>query len=42
MDKMSAKRNKVWCAVPECTQRFNLLKRHFFRFPKDHDRFDMR
>ncbi|CAL1688668.1 unnamed protein product [Lasius platythorax] len=32
---MSAKR---WCAVPECTQRFDNVKKHFFRFPKDHDR----
>lgn len=35
------KRN-AWCAVPECTQNFNLEEeRHFFRFPKEHDRFDI-
>ncbi|GAB1864094.1 P52K kinase [Camponotus japonicus] len=32
---MSAKR---WCAVPECTQRFDNMKKHLFRFSKDHDR----
>ncbi|XP_076757229.1 52 kDa repressor of the inhibitor of the protein kinase-like [Xylocopa sonorina] len=25
------------CAVPECTQTFD-MERHFFRFPKEHDR----
>lgn len=32
----------AWCAVPGCTQEFNSNeKRHFFRFPKEHNRFDI-
>ncbi|EZA54464.1 hypothetical protein DMN91_012182 [Ooceraea biroi] len=27
-----------WCVVPECTRHFSLEGRHFFKFPKEHDR----
>ncbi|XP_018372390.1 PREDICTED: 52 kDa repressor of the inhibitor of the protein kinase-like [Trachymyrmex cornetzi] len=26
------------CAVPACTKKFNVEERHFFRFPKEHER----
>jgi len=32
------KGKNVWCAVPACTKKFNLEKRYFFRFPKEHVR----
>ncbi|EGI67479.1 52 kDa repressor of the inhibitor of the protein kinase [Acromyrmex echinatior] len=32
------KGKNVWCAVPACTKKFNLEKRYFFRFPKEHER----
>ncbi|XP_018400880.1 PREDICTED: 52 kDa repressor of the inhibitor of the protein kinase-like [Cyphomyrmex costatus] len=28
----------VWCAVPECTKRFILKERYFFRFPKEREK----
>ncbi|KYM99358.1 52 kDa repressor of the inhibitor of the protein kinase [Cyphomyrmex costatus] len=34
---MSGKK-KSTCAVPLCVQSFNVEQRHFFRFPKEHDR----
>ncbi|XP_025264165.1 52 kDa repressor of the inhibitor of the protein kinase-like [Camponotus floridanus] len=32
------KKTKQWCAVPGCMSFINLEKRHFFRFPKEYDR----
>ncbi|XP_018314270.1 52 kDa repressor of the inhibitor of the protein kinase-like [Mycetomoellerius zeteki] len=32
------KSKNVWCAVPECTKKFDLEDRYFFRFPKEHER----
>jgi len=34
------KKIKQWCAVPGCMSFINLEKRHFFRFPKEYDRYD--
>ncbi|KYN18752.1 52 kDa repressor of the inhibitor of the protein kinase [Trachymyrmex cornetzi] len=32
------KETNIWCAVPACTKKFNVEERHFFRFPKEHER----
>lgn len=34
------KKGKQWCAVPGCIS-INIEKRHFFRFPKKRDRYDV-
>lgn len=37
---MNIKRNPS-CAVPKCTHNINVEKRHFFRFPKEHNRLNI-